>query len=200
MAQPRVPSVEAVTQPVRLGHPPTYADVEALAPQLRGEIVNGQLYVLPKPRPRHALVQGRLLTLLDGPFGLGRGGPGGWWILPEIELHLSHHARPIDPDLSGFRRERMPAIPDAAALSLAPDWVCEVLSASTEIYDRSVKMPVYARHGVPWAWLIDPEERALEAYRQDDGVWRPLGTWRGGERARVAPFEAVELELGLLWG
>ena len=200
MAQPRLPLREPPVQPVDLGRPPTYADVQALPEHLRGEIVGGQLYVMPRPRLRHSKATSVLGALLLGPFQLGRGGPGGWWILTEPELHLSPSERPIDPDLAGWRRERMPEVPDLAFATLAPDWVCEVLSESTEIYDRRVKMPAYGAHGVPHAWLLDPEARTLEAYRNDAGVFRPLGTWRASDRVRVAPFDAVELELALLWG
>ena len=200
MAQPRLPLREPPVQPRDLGRPPTGADIEALAPGLRGEIVGGQLYVMPRPRPRHAHVVTQLTGLLVGPFGLGRGGPGGWTLLMEPELHLGPDEPAIDPDLAGWRLARMPALPETAAIFLAPDWVCEVLSESTEIYDRRVKMPAYGAHGVPHAWLLDPEARTLEAYRNDAGVFRPLGTWRASDRVRVAPFDAVELELALLWG
>src|SRR6266487_2208102 len=119
---PPLPAVE----PVRLGRAPTYADVEELPPHLRGEIVAGELYVMPRPRPRHAHVLGRVFAALDGLFGIGRGGPGGWWILPEPELHLDGPGIPIDPDLAGWRKARMGELPDAAAITLPPDWVCEV--------------------------------------------------------------------------
>jgi Uma2 family endonuclease len=200
MAQPKPSYPEAdLVQPVALGRPPTYADIEALPAHLRGEIVNGQLYVLPRPRVWHGKVATRLTTLLDGPFGLGRDGPGGWWFVAEPELHLDGKGRPIDPDLAGWRRERLPELPDTAAMEQAPDWVCEVLSPSTEAYDRGPKMETYGRHGVPRAWLVDPEERVLEAYGNDAGVWRPLGRWQGGGRVRIAPFDSIVLDLNELW-
>ena len=199
MAQPRVPP-ERPVEPVRLGRPPTYADIEALAEHLRGEIVDGQLYVMSRPGPRHANAAGGLEEALRGPFHRGRGGPGGWWILPEPELHLGADGSAIDPDLAGLRRERMPSLPDTAWIALRPDWACEVLSTSTHVYDRRPKMETYGRHGVPHGWLVDPDLHTLEAYENDAGVWRPIGEWRGDALVRAAPFEAVEFELGLLWG
>jgi Uma2 family endonuclease len=136
---------------------------------------------------------------LSGPFHRGtRGGPGGWVLLDEPELHL-HGGQVLVPDLAGWRRERMPQVPDAAAFELAPDWVCEVLSPSTEAMDRATKLPIYAAERVSHAWLIDPMVRTLEAYRLEGSRWTLLGTWTGEAHVRVEPFEALELELGALW-
>jgi Uma2 family endonuclease len=195
MAQPK-PAPPLGVQPVALGRAPTYADVEALPGHLRGEIVGGQLYALPRPRPLHIVVAQRLAGWLDQRFD-GEG-PGGWWVLPEPELHFEA-ARPIIPDLGGWRRERMPALPTTAAIALAPDWVCEVLSPSTESYDRGPKMDVYGRQGIPWAWLVDPEARTLEAYRNDEATWRQVGAWRGPAIIQAPPFEDVALDFGRLW-
>jgi len=127
----------------------------------------------------------------------GRGGPGGWILLDEPELHLQ--ADVLVPDLAGWRRERMPELPDAAALDLAPDWICEVLSPSTAATDRAEKMPIYAREGVTNLWLVDPIARTLEVSRLEQGRWVLLGTWRDEARVRVEPFAAFELDLAGLW-
>jgi Uma2 family endonuclease len=103
------------------------------------------------------------------------------------------------PDLAGWRRTRMPELPDAAAFELAPDWVCEVLSPSTAAIDRAEKMPIYARERVPHVWLVDPIARTLEALRRDGAQWLLLGTWRDDALVRVEPFEAFDLELASLW-
>ena len=203
VAQPR-PSAppDPPTQPVQLGRPPTYADVEALPVHLRGEIVGGQLYALPRPAPPHGYVISKLLTWLNRHFddsGRGGGDARRWVFLPEPELHLEAEERPIVPDVAGWRRERMPGVPRTPSIRLAPDWVCEVLSPSTEAYDRGPKMDTYGRAGVPHAWLVDPEAHTLEAYRNDAGTWRPLGRWQGAARVRVAPFDAAELDLAELW-
>lgn len=178
----------------------TYADIEALPEHLVGEIIDGELYVHPRPAPRHAEAGSQLLVDLKGAFQRGRGGPGGWWILPEPEIHLEAGEVVVVPDLAGWRKEALPALPEGAYFTLAPAWVCEVLSASTEVVDRGKKMTIHARHGVRDAWLVDPGLRRLEAFVNDQGVWRPAGTWRGAERVRASPFAEYELDLALLWG
>jgi len=179
----------------------TYADIEALPPNVVGEIVDGELFVMPRPKPKHANAQGGLIQRIRGPFQDGSGGPGGWWILPEPEVHLVPD-EPVVPDVAGWRRARMSALPDTAKIALAPDWICEVLSDSTEVHDRRDKMPLYARHGVPHVWLLDPIEKYLEAFWNDAGAWRPIGAgkWRGNARVRVAPFEEIEIDLNVFWG
>ena len=131
------------------------------------------------------------------PFDRGRGGPGGWIILYEPELHL--HADVVVPDLAGWRRERMPEMPVGPAFELAPDWACEVLSPSTASVDRIVKMAIYAREGVPHVWLVHPIDRTVEAYRLEAGRWMVVGTWGDDAKARIEPFDAVDLELAALW-
>ena len=177
--------------------PATYADIEALAENLVGEILNGELVVSPRPAPRHANSSSGLGALLGVPFGFGRGGPGGWRILDEPELHLGPDV--VVPDLGGWRRERMPSLPETAFFPLAPDWVCEVLSESTRRRDRVRKLPIYAREGVGHVWLIDPEPRTLEVYRREGDGWRLVGTWADTDKVRAEPFDAIELELALLW-
>jgi len=118
-------------------------------------------------------------------------------ILDEPEAHLGDDI--LVPDLAGWRRERMPFLPDAAFLTLPPDWTCEVLSKSTEKTDRTEKMPAYAASGVQHAWLVDPRRRTLEAYRLRKGAWTLIATYRDSDRARIEPFHAIELDLGVLW-
>ena len=134
---------------------------------------------------------------LGPPFDEGRGGPGGWRILDEPELHLGEHA--LVPDLAGWRLERMPRLPETAYFALAPDWVCEVLSPSTAQLDRAKKLRVYAEYGVKHAWLVDPLARSLEVLRLEHGRWSLLDTHAGNAVVRAEPFEAIELELGALW-
>jgi hypothetical protein len=106
------------------------------------EIIRGALVTYPRPAARHAAAASALGAELFGPFRWGRGGPGGWIILDEPELHLAGNI--LVPDIAGWRRERMPELPDVAAFELAPDWICEVLSPSTEAADRADKLPIYA--------------------------------------------------------
>ncbi len=127
-----------------------------------GEILNGELYTQPRPAPKHALATSYLVDDLVGPYGKGRGGPGGWWILYEPEIHLSDDI--LVPDVAGWRKERMPRLPETAFFSLSPDWVCEVLSPNTARKDRIKKMPLYAKYGVSYIWLIDPILKTLETH------------------------------------
>lgn len=133
-----------------------------------------------------------------GPFDDGRGGPGGWWIVDEPELHFGEDV--LVPDLAGWRRERLPEWPKAAFVNLAPDWVCEVLSPSTERLDRARKLPVYARESVGHVWLVNPAARTLEVYRRDKEGWLLLATHATDAIVRAEPFEAIELDLLKLWG
>src|SRR5882757_4578268 len=132
----------------------TYADLLAVPNHVVAEIIAGDLITHPRPAAPHTRAASRMGALLDGPFDRGQGGPGGWVILDEPELHV--HGDILVPDLAGWRRERMPEIPEAAAFELAPDWVCEVLSPGTEATDRADKMPIYAREKVAHVWLVDP--------------------------------------------
>ena len=94
----------------------------------------------------------------------------------------------------------MPEFPDTPAFSLAPDWVCEIVSPSTERFDRAKKMPTYAREAVSHCWLVNPATRTLEAYRRAESRWLLLATYEGPQHARIEPFDAVELDLAPLWG
>lgn len=134
---------------------------------------------------------------LGGPFDRARGGPGGWIILDEPELHL--HGDALVSDLGGWRRERMPELPDVAAFELAPDWVCEVLSPSTQSHDRVKKMRVYAREGVKHVWLVDPAAQTLEVYTGTNGVWLRSQIAQGSEKICAVPFAELELDLAALW-
>ena len=174
----------------------TYADLEALPENAVGELIEGELYVSPRPASLHSRAASRLGTVL-GPFDGGTGGPGGWIILDEPELHFG--SRVLVPDLAGWRRERMPELPDVSFFELPPDWVCEVLSPSTERLDRVKKLPIYAEVGVRHAWLAAPLVKTLEVYRLDaTGRWLLLGTHTDGH-VRSEPFEAIEFDVSALW-
>ncbi|GAC1351423.1 MAG: hypothetical protein NVSMB1_04310 [Polyangiales bacterium] len=174
-----------------------YEDLLAVPEHLVAEILDGALITHPRPASLHARAASMLGSELTGPFDRGKGGPGGWLLLDEPELHLHGHV--LVPDLAGWRRERMPELPDASAFELAPDWVCEVLSPATAATDRIRKLPIYAQEMVRHAWLIDPVLRTLEAHRLDGEGWRLVGSWEGDAIARVEPFEAIAFEIGSLW-
>jgi Uma2 family endonuclease len=176
--------------------PATYADLERLPANLVGELIDGVLYASPRPRTRHARAAGRAFRDLDGKFDLGDGGPGGWHLLIEPELRLGGTA--LVPDIAGWRRERMPVLPDVPYIDLAPDWVCEVISPSTARLDRGAKMTTYLRHGVAHLWLLDPVERILETYRAGER-WELVRTFIDDEPVRAAPFDAVEISMTPWW-
>ena len=180
-------------------HPTLYQQLEALPEGLIGEILDGQLHAQPRPTGRHAFVASALEGELFSPFQKGRGGPGGWWLLFEPELHFLVDTEVDVPDIAGWRRERMPRLPEGHRFTVVPDWVCEVLSPSTESKDREIKMPIYARYGVAHAWLLDPHARTLETYDLVDSAWRETGRYSDDQPVCAAPFDAVTLALGDLW-
>lgn len=175
----------------------TYDDLVAVPDHRVAEIVDGDLYASPRPASRPTLAASALGFDLASRFHIGTRGPGGWWLLFGPELHSGDDV--LVPDLAGWRRERMPGFPDTAFFTLAPDWVCEVVSPGTERLDRAKKMPVYARENVSHLWLVNPVARTLEVYRLAEGGWLLLATHEGASRVRPEPFDAVELGAPL-WG
>ena len=188
---PHMPKVE-------LGRPATYDDLVALPEHLVGEIVDDELWASPRPAPRHAWAEGQLMGDLVAASRLGgSSGPKGWKILPEPELHFGRQV--VVPDLAGWRRERLPRLPETAYFELAPDWLCEVLSPSTVRLDRDKKLRVYAAAGVGHVWLVNPIARRLEVLRRAGDSWKCLATHADGDVVRAEPFEALELALARLW-
>jgi Uma2 family endonuclease len=177
--------------------PATYEDLLAVPEHLVAEILAGELFTFPRPAPRHASATSVLGSDLNGPYQRGRGGPGGWWILDEPELHLG--ADVVVPDLGGWKRDRMPALPRTAFFETPPDWVGEVLSRSTALHDRLRKLPVYARAGVRWLWLVDPLVRSLEVFRLHEGAWLLDRVVGADDEVAIPPFEAVTVRLSDLW-
>jgi Uma2 family endonuclease len=175
----------------------TYQDVLDAPEHMVAEIIGGELRLSPRPGGPHVAATSALGYLLGPPFQLGSGGPGGWIILDEPELHLD--AEIVVPDLAGWRKERLPAVPNGAYFTLAPDWACEMLSRSTAVHDRAEKLPIYASAGVKHAWLVDALQRTLEVLRLHDGKWLILAVHRGDVRVRAEPFEELELDLALVW-
>lgn len=180
----------------------TYQDVLDAPPNMVAEVIFGELHLFPRPRMRHAVAASTLGSELLTLFASAKRGPGGWVILDEPEVHLGSEPDIIVPDIAGWRRERMPRIPrEAAFTTLAPDWVCEVLSPSTQALDRADKMEVYRREAVRHVWHIEPAGQTLEVFRFDETSQRYLqaAVWRGGVAVRAEPFDAVELDLAPLW-
>jgi len=174
----------------------TYEDVLNAPENKVAEILDGELFLSPRPASPHTVAASRLGRIL-GPFDDDPGGPGGWWILDEPELHFGDQV--LVPDLVGWRRERMPAMRSVPFFTLPPDWVCEVLSPSTERIDRGRKLRIYAEATVAHAWFVKPSDRTLEVLRLRDGAWTIVGVWEDAALVRAEPFEAIGLELGRLW-
>ena len=178
-----------------------YEDLFGLPENIVGEILNGVLETHPRPAPRHALAASSLGGEIFKPYGHGQGGPGGWMILFEPALHLGTDV--MVPDLAGWRRERMPSLPETAWFECVPDWVCEVLSPSTGKTDRAIKMPLYAYYGVEYLWLVDPDLQLLEAYQlQSESAgnkWVLLKTLRDDQSVSLPPFTETSFDLSVLW-
>ena len=175
----------------------TYQDVLDAPPNMVAEVIGGALYTHPRPAMPHARASSGLGATLAGPFDYGRGGPGGWWIVDEPELHLGEHI--VVPDLAGWRRQRMPVFPDTAYCELAPDWVCEVLSPATRTLDRGEKQSIYAREAVGHMWFVDPDAQTLEAFELRGGRWILLDALSGNASVGLPPFDAIRFDLGDLW-
>jgi Uma2 family endonuclease len=175
----------------------TYEDVLNAPEHKVAEIIDGVLYLSPRPAFPHAGATSTLLSDLHGPFHRARGGPGGWQIFVEPELHFGDDV--LVPDIAGWRRTRMPKSPTGAFATLAPDWLCETLSPSTAKLDRTKKLVVYARERVPYVWFVDPTRKTLEVLTLRGSSLVTDATYRGDERVRAEPFEAVEIELAALW-
>lgn len=175
----------------------TYADLEAVPPHFVAEIIDGELVVHPRPAPPHAVASNALADEVTGPFQKGRGGPGGWVFMGEPELHFGPEV--VVPDLAGWRRERLPAMPGTAYVEVAPDWVCEVISRSTEKHDRGAKRHIYAEAGVAYLWMLDPLARLLEGFSLAEGKWVLAGTFSESDDVSAAPFDAIGFSLTVLW-
>jgi Uma2 family endonuclease len=175
----------------------TLADLEALPPGVKGEIIEGTLYTQPRLRARH---QGAISTVehaIVGPYRFGAGGPGGWWILPEPGVEVPGSPE-FSPDIAGWRRERLADLPEEA-IRVVPDWVCEILSPGTKAYDQRIKKPFYARIGVAHLWYVDLQARLLTVSRRHEAGWLELGVYGDDDVVRAEPFGEVELRLGDWW-
>lgn len=188
--------------------PATYADIEALPPNLVGEIIFGALHTHPRPSPRHRVAAGELQLEIGNPFGRGRGGPGGWIFIVERELHLGPHV--VVPDIAGWRRERLTPFPDTAYVETPPDWLAEVLSPSTQAVDRTDKLAIYAEHGVKHCWYVDPIAKTLEVLELTSAAatsvpeapgkkWLLAATFRDADAVTAPPFDVHTFPLDVLW-
>lgn len=174
------------------------ADLEALPAETKGEILDGVLYTMPRPRALHQRIGKQIARKLSDPYEDGLGGPGGWWILPEPGIEVPGSPE-FSPDVGGWRRERMPELPIDTSIMVVPDWICEVHSPSTRRYDRTKKRQFYARIGVEYVWYIDPQNQEVAVSRLGNGHWTELGVYIGDEIIHAEPFEAAHINLAELW-
>lgn len=188
-----------MSRPQSAHNPSPYEQLLALPENLVGEVLDGELYTQPRPAGRHGLAESALGARILMPFGFGEGGPGGWWILTEPEIHFIRDAEVVVPDLAGWRRERMPELPEDHRFEVVPDWVCEILSPSTAQKDRTRKLPIYARYRVAHAWLVDPLARTLEAFAWREEGWLLIATLKDEDPVQVPPFDAIRFSLADLW-
>ena len=177
----------------------TYEELLRVPDPMVAEIIAGALVVRPRPATRHAFTATEIAAdLLPAFQGVSaRSGPGGWWILPEPELHFGDDV--LVPDLAAWRCVRMPTVPDAAAIALAPDWLCEIISPSSARYDRVEKMRCYARAGVAWVWLVDPVARTFESFQLRSDHWTRVASHADREIVQAEPFDGVEVRLERWW-
>lgn len=182
----------------KLDRPATHADLEALPPGVKGEIIDGELYVQPRARPGHAQALITIAGEIQGPYRFGRGGPGGWWILPEPGIELPGSPE-FAPDVAGWRRDRLPELPRNEPIRVVPDWICEVHSPTTRGYDLVKKRPFYARIGVAWLWYVDVEARSVIVSRLVNVTWSEVAVHGEDERVRLEPFTEVEMDLSSWW-
>jgi len=177
----------------------TLADLRAVPPGMAAELIQGVLYTMARPRPRHQRGGGHVFGEIYGPFDLGRGGPGGWWILTEPGIAFPElDVEEVSPDLAGWRKQRMPELPDDT-ITVVPDWVCEVLSPSTRAHDQRIKRPLYAQAGVRWMWIVDVDARTVIVSRDEGGKWLELGVFVDDDVLRAEPFEVHAIALKDLW-
>lgn len=176
----------------------TYADVEATPENLVAEIIRGELKTHPRPSLRHSGTANAIAAKLTSAFQWHPDGPGGWVFFVEPEIKFGSDL--LVPDVAGWRRERLQTYPETNYFTVVPDWVCEVLSGSTETRDRTVKMRIHAEAKVPHLWLIDPRQQILEAFERGDGAnWTWIGGWNSDETVSARPFDAISFSLADLW-
>lgn len=177
---------------------PTIEDLEALPPSVKGEIIEGTLYTMTRPRGRHQRIVRLVASRIGDAYEDGNNGPGGWWILPEPGIELPSTPE-VAPDVAGWRRERLVELPEDEAIAVVPDWVCEILSPSTRRHDLLIKKPYYARVGVAYHWLVDRAAQTLTSYRLEQGRWLELAVYGDETDAQIEPFHDVGVDVAGFW-
>jgi len=173
-----------------------YAEIVQLPEGMTGDILEDNVVrVMSRPGKRHRRAAGACLDALSGANANLRG--TGWWIEVQTEI-LFPQDRLAVSDLSGWRVERVPDLPDENPLTVLPDWCCEILSPQTARDDKRLKLPLYARSEVPWTWLVDPNLWLVEVYQTVNGLPALVTTAQEDERRVLPPFE-LEISLQGWW-
>jgi len=176
----------------------TYQDILDAPDDMRAEVVNGELHLLPRAAPRHQRFSFLFGNALETSLRDRKSGHSGWVFIPDTNVHLSDHDI-CGPDIAGWRVETMPDVPETAHITIRPDWVCEIISPSSERLDRHDKFAMYANFGIPYYWIVDHRNRLVEAYALEQGRWVAIGVGSNDDAISFAPFDTIGLELGRLW-
>lgn len=175
----------------------TYQDVLAAPERMIAEIIDGDLHTSPRLSPLHAHAKTAIGSTVFSAFSRETAASARWVVLNGPEIHFRDDI--LVPDIAGWRRERMPERPSEPYITVYPDWVCEVQSPSTVRMDRVHKKRIYAREGVQYMWLVDPEAETLEVLVRSGDLWQEVGLYSGDDKARAVPFDAIELDLSRWW-
>jgi Uma2 family endonuclease len=175
----------------------TYEDLCNVPDDMTGEIIDGELSLTPMPSKQQIHTGTKLANAVVAAYHFGTKGPGGWIILDEPDLAFGEDI--LVPELAGWKEDRFIVSWEHHWISVAPDWVCEIISPETAQRDRTQKMPIYERNGVSYVWLIDPAEKSLEIFRLESGKWGAPTLYTGNDKVRAEPFEQTEINLGDLW-
>ena len=177
----------------------TYQDVLDAPDHKVAELIDGTLYLMSRPADVHAIAVSMLFGTLHSPYNVGIGGPGGWRIIFEPELHLDIDMKVTVPDIAGWQLDTIQKISTDHKFTVMPDWVCEVLSPSTRKKDLEVKLPLYGKSGIPFAWYLDPQAQTLDAYENRAGSLVQFASLKYNDPVCLPPFDAITFNLGLLW-
>jgi Uma2 family endonuclease len=177
-------------------YPPRYEELLALPEDVVGELMDGELVVTPRP-PALAASAKHALSAELARATVEAAGRHGWWIFDEAKLRLGMNI--LVPDLTGWRRQRMPKRSEKKYFELAPDWACEVLSPPTAVIDRTRKLRIYASHGLCWLWVVDPPHRTVEVLWLEGDEWVVVCAFGGDDKVHIPPFDGVEIALASLW-
>ena len=179
----------------------TVEDLLSIPEEKRVELMDGEIIYHGQPLQRHGASQGNLGAILN-PFARrdgGSGGPGGWWIVVEAGVRYGIHTA-CRHDLAGWRRGRLPELLDEEYVSVTPDWVCEILSPSNRKHDLVRKKAILHRAKTPHYWIVDPEEKTVSVLRWHEDGYLSVSDAGVGDKARLEPFEAIEIDVSALFG